>query len=133
MNGPTRNGHRDVNRQHAGQHAAGDRRGKAPPDGTSSNDGGSKAGRARRMSGSAAVEYAKAHLADLTGLPCEAVSSLNRSREGWRVVLEVVELERIPRTTDILASYAVELDEEGELMGYERIHRYYRNDVNGDS
>ena len=68
-----------------------------------------------------------------TGQPIEAVSSLNRTRDGgWRVVLEVLELERIPRTTDILASYAVELDEHGDLMGYERIHRYYRNDVSGD-
>ena len=89
------------------------------------------AGRGRRMSGAAAVEYAKAHLLDLTGGPCESVSSLSRTREGWRVVLEVLELERIPRTTDILASYQVELDEEGELMGYERISRYYRNEVSG--
>src|SRR5688572_6587641 len=69
---------------------------------------------ARRLSGSAAVEHAKAHLAELTGQPYEAVSALNRTRDGWRVVLEVLELERIPRTTDILASYAVELDQEGD-------------------
>jgi len=89
-------------------------------------------GAPRRISGSAAVEHAKSHLMQFTGQPIEAVSSLNRTREGWRVVLEVLELERIPRTTDILASYAVELDERGDLMGYERIHRYYRNDVSGD-
>ena len=83
----------------------------------------------RRISGSAAVEYAKAHLMELTAQPCEAVSSLSRTRDGWRVALEVVELERIPRTTDILASYVVDLDNEGELMGYERVHRYYRNEV----
>jgi len=86
----------------------------------------------RRLSGSAAAEYAKAHLLDLTAQPCEAVSSLSRSRDGWRVVLEVVELERIPHTTDILASYQIELDEDGELMGYERVRRYSRNDVNGE-
>jgi hypothetical protein len=83
----------------------------------------------RRISGSAAVEYAKAHLMELTAQPCEAVSSLSRTRDGWRVALEVVELERIPRTTDILATYVVELDNEGDLMGYERVHRYYRNEV----
>ena len=86
----------------------------------------------RRLSGSAAAEYAKAHLLDLTGQPCEAVSSLSRTHDGWRVVLEVVELERIPRTTDILASYQIELDEDGELMGYVRIRRYSRNDVDGE-
>jgi hypothetical protein len=60
------------------------------------------------------------------------VSALQRTREGWRVVLEIVELQRIPRTTDILASYAVALDNNGELMGYERVNRYYRSDVCGD-
>lgn len=41
--------------------------------------------------------------------------------------METVELERIPRTTDIMASYLVELDERGDLMSYERVQRYYRN------
>jgi hypothetical protein len=101
-----------------------------PRDCNGERNGGAPAPR-RRLSGSAAAEYAKAHLLDLTGQPCEAVSSLSRTRDGWRVVLEIVELERIPRTTDILASYRVDLDEDGELMGYERIHRYCRNDVDG--
>jgi len=86
----------------------------------------------RRLSGSAAADYAKAHILDLTGHPCEEVSSLCRTHDGWRVVLEVVELERIPRTTDILASFQVELDDEGELMAYQRIHRYCRNEVDGE-
>src|SRR5947209_4829186 len=101
----------------------------------SGNDGGADgpaARRPRRLSGSAAIAHARAHLLELTGQPCEAVSSLTRTRDGWRVALEIVELERIPRTTDILASYVVEIDDEGELMGYERVHRYYRNEVNGE-
>jgi len=63
----------------------------------------------------------------LTGHDCETVSALQRTREGWNVQLETVELERIPRTTDILASYLIELDEHGDLMRYERVARYYRN------
>jgi len=43
------------------------------------------------------------------------------------VTVEVVELERVPRSTDIVASYDVEVDADGELVGYERINRYYRN------
>ena len=83
--------------------------------------------RSRRLSASSAVEHAKAHLIDLTGRPCESVSSISRGEEGWNVVLEVVELERIPHSTDMLASYHVALDDEGELLRYERIQRYYRN------
>ena len=84
------------------------------------------------MPGSRAVLRAKAHLAELTGNAAEGLSSLTRTRDGWRVVLETVELERIPHTTDIMASYAIDLDARGELMGYQRVARYYRSDVGGD-
>jgi hypothetical protein len=84
-----------------------------------------------RLTGSQAVRHARQHLLDLTGKPCESVSSLVRRRDGWNVTLEVVELERIPQTTDIMASYLVELDEDGELLRYERTARYYRNQAGG--
>src|SRR4051794_1917521 len=73
-----------------------------------------------RLTSSQAVRHARQHLLDLTGKPCESVSSLVRRRDGWNVTLEIVELERIPQTTDIMASYLVELDEDGELLRYER-------------
>src|SRR4051794_1234977 len=144
MNGSTKSRERDADaRRHPGGGGAGNgerRRAEHRPDprrGAGSAADGARVARddggaPRRISGSVAVEHAKSHLMEFTGQPIEAVSSLNRTRDGWRVVLEVLELERIPRTTDILASYAVELDEHGDLMGYERIHRYYRNDVSGD-
>jgi len=87
---------------------------------------------AKRLGAGAAAEQAKAQLLELTGHPAESVSSLSRTREGWRIALEVVELERIPRTTDILASYVVLLDDDGELMAYERMARYFRNEVRAD-
>jgi len=92
------------------------------------NGESASAGR-RRLTGPIAVQRAKQHLIELTGRRAEAVSALQRTRDGWRIVLEIVELERIPQTTDILASYAVDLDSEGELMGYQRVARYYRSDV----
>jgi hypothetical protein len=70
---------------------------------------------------------AKEHLFDLTGQPPESVSGLSRAGDGWRVIVEVVELERVPRSTDILASYEVEVDGSGELVSYHRVNRYYRN------
>ena len=98
-----------------------------------SREGGNGSGSSRpKMSGSRAVTFAKEHLAELTGSVAEGLSSLTRTRDGWRVVLETVELERVPRTTDIMASYAIDLDSQGDLMGYQRIARYYRSDVDGD-
>ena len=93
-------------------------------------------GRARRretkpakFSGAQAVKYARQYIAELTGQVPESVSGLTRSDGGWKVTLDVVELERVPRTTDVLASYEAELDEQGELVGYRRVGRYYRNQV----
>src|SRR5262245_4662821 len=62
----------------------------------------------------------------LTGKTPESVTALERSDDGWRVAVEVLELERIPSTTDVLATYEVSLDEQGELQGYRRVHRYLR-------
>jgi hypothetical protein len=89
-------------------------------------------GKTRRLGGARAVAFAKRHLFELTGRQPEAVSGLARTRDGWRVIIEIVELERIPQTTDILASYAVDIDNDGELIGYQRVNRYYRSDVSGD-
>ena len=38
-----------------------------------------------------------------------------------------MELERIPPSTDVLASYEVALDGDGNLLGYERTRRYVRS------
>jgi hypothetical protein len=87
----------------------------------------------RRLGGPRAAAMARQQLEELIQRPCEAVSGLARKPDGWTVTLEVVELERVPPTTDILATYRVDLDEYGELMGYERVNRYYRNQAGGDS
>src|SRR3954447_1124123 len=86
-----------------------------------------RAERSSRLGAQDAVALAKTQLLEMTGKPCESVSGLNRTREGWKIQLDVVELERIPHSTDIMASYQVELDQRGELMRYERLARYYRN------
>ena len=59
---------------------------------------------------------------------CTEISGLG-CRDGWRVTLEVVEVRRIPETTDVLASYEVELDENGDLIAFERVRRYQRSEA----
>ena len=39
------------------------------------------------------------------------------------------ELPRIPNTTDVMASYVVQLDEGGGLLGYKRERRYLRGEA----
>ncbi len=48
------------------------------------------------------------------------------------MTVQVVELERIPRSTDVLGAYAVQLDEDGELIGYRRRRRYNRSQADED-
>jgi hypothetical protein len=78
------------------------------------------------LGGLEAARKAREHLAQLTGCACESVSGLARTEAGWSVTVEVVELERIPHTTDVLASYVVDLDAHGDLTGYRRAGRYSR-------
>jgi hypothetical protein len=45
------------------------------------------------------------------------------------VTVEVLEVGRVPETTDVLASYDVVVDEEGDVMEYRRLRRYLRAQV----
>jgi hypothetical protein len=63
---------------------------------------------------------------ELIGRPVESVTGLERDGDEWTVTLEVLELERIPTTTDVLGRYEVKLDENGELQGAQRTRRYPR-------
>lgn len=65
-------------------------------------------------------------LVALTGRAAESVIGIQRTEDGWLVDLEVVESRRIPDSTDILATYQVETDEDGDLTGYRRVRRYVR-------
>ncbi|GGV26235.1 hypothetical protein GCM10010277_07690 [Streptomyces longisporoflavus] len=46
--------------------------------------------------------------------------------DGWCVVVDVLEVARIPDTTSLLASYEVQLDRSCELLEYRRLRRYRR-------
>lgn len=69
---------------------------------------------------------AKEVVEDLTGYAPEAVTGLQWDGESWLVTVDVLELERVPSTTDLLATYVVQLDDGGDLLGYERRRRFHR-------
>ena len=84
-----------------------------------------------RLRGGDAVQIARDHLTELLGRQPEAVSGLVPGEQGWKVRFETVEVPRVPATTDVMATYEVELDDEGGLVGYRRLGRYYRNEAHG--
>ncbi|MFD3548369.1 gas vesicle protein [Streptomyces sp. NPDC058655] len=76
-----------------------------------------------------AMRSAAGQLAQLLGRTPDSVSSLKPAEGGWEAQVEVVELERIPDTTSVMASYKVALDPDGELVSYERTRRYTRGTI----
>lgn len=75
------------------------------------------------------VDRARDHLRQLRGVEAESVSSVARTPDGWRIGLEVVEVHRIPESTDVLATYEVEVDSNGDLLTYQRKDRYTRSEA----
>lgn len=73
-----------------------------------------------------ARDRAREQLEDLLGRPVESVSSLERTHDGWVLALDVVELKRVPESTDVLASYELELDDDLNLRRYQQVRRYHR-------
>jgi hypothetical protein len=82
----------------------------------------------RQPSGMQVALRARDAVAEMTGLDAESVSAIERTRDGtWRVTVEVLEVERVPDTDDVLGSYEAEVDDDGELLGYSRVSRYPRS------
>lgn len=84
---------------------------------------------ADRVVATEAARRAIEQLAPLLGTEPERVIGVQRRDGGWRVQVEVLELDRIPETTSVLASYDVDLGPDGELAGYRRAHRYTRAQI----
>ncbi|MEV6024290.1 gas vesicle protein [Streptomyces sp. NPDC052036] len=76
-----------------------------------------------------AMKNAAQQLSELLGRAPQSVSALKPTADGWEALVEVVELERIPDTSSVMASYKVVLDPAGQLMAYERARRYTRAQV----
>jgi hypothetical protein len=101
----------------------------APADG-GTGDGGSQSrperSEGRAPKGPEVAARATEQLRDLIGKEVEGVVGLERTEAGWRVLVEVLELRRVPTTTDVLATYEVSVDTSGDLEGYRRLQRYAR-------
>jgi hypothetical protein len=113
------------------QGGEGGRRDSGDPD-ARAEAGPRPSGNGWRGSVRAAARAAAAAVAELTGRHPEAVTAVERSGEGWKVSVEVVETERIPDTTSILATYDVALDADGDLTSYRRTRRYTRGQLRGE-
>jgi hypothetical protein len=87
-------------------------------------------GRPAMTAGEAAKAALRA-IAELTAKQPEGVTEVERTEDGWTVGIELVEDQRIPSSSDVLAIYETTIDADGELLSYRRIRRYARG--RGDS
>ncbi len=76
-----------------------------------------------------AMRAAAAQLAELLRQEPGSVSAVKREDHGWTAEVEVMEIERVPDTTSVMASYRVELDERARIVGYRRTRRYARGQI----
>jgi hypothetical protein len=106
----------------------------------SASNNGSDTSKARRqksrnskLSARDAAARVRDELPELLGRRIESVLGVERDDGGgWAVTVAVVELSRIPNSTDVLGAYEVTLDSSGELTGYRRRRRYNRSQADED-
>ena len=72
---------------------------------------------------------AKEELQALTGLKAETVSSVQKQGDHWDVTVDMIEMHVTPNSRDVLAIYDVQIDPEGTVLGYRRMGRYVRSQV----
>lgn len=75
------------------------------------------------------VSKARAEMAAIVGLEAESVSRISRQDGGWSIAVELLEHRAIPESGDVLATYEAALDDDGNIMQYQRVRRYVRGDT----
>jgi hypothetical protein len=78
------------------------------------------------MNASEAAKAALRQIAQLTAKQPEGITQVARTEDGWAVSIELIEDQRIPSSSDILATYETTIDADGELLSYRRVRRYAR-------
>jgi hypothetical protein len=74
------------------------------------------------------VREARRQVSELTGLPAETVTGMQRvDDDSWVVTVEMLELARVPNTMDVLGTFEVTLSADGELRGFRRLGRHRRS------
>jgi hypothetical protein len=99
---------------------------------TAERPAAAKAEAPRRLGAAAIAREAAYQLHELIGQEVEGVTGVRRDGDDWLVQVDLLELRRIPATTDVLATYEVEVDDAGDLVGYRRLHRFVRGSVGED-
>ncbi|MFG3691500.1 gas vesicle protein GvpO [Micromonospora sp. NPDC047740] len=107
------------------------REGRSETDGTRERSRGDDGDRQGVGSGRRGlVDVARAavgEFVELTGLTPERLSGARPEKDGCSFLLDVTELDRIPPSSSVMATYRVDVDQEGHVIQYERLRRFHRS------
>lgn len=67
------------------------------------------------------IEKAREELSKVTGLELGSTVGAAKGEEGWKVAVEMVEKHSLPDQMDILANYQALVDDDGNLISFNRI------------
>jgi hypothetical protein len=81
------------------------------------------------MDGQQIALRAKEQMSGITGKKADTISGLTKDEQGWHVTVDLVEMRRIPESSDMLATYEVLLDTDGQMLTYKRTRRYLRSET----
>ncbi len=72
---------------------------------------------------------ARGVIEELLDKKAESVISATKEENEWKVLVEVLERRAVPDSQDLIGRYELRLDENKELLGYERIVLRRRTDL----
>lgn len=81
------------------------------------------------LSMSKIIQKARSELNSLTGLEISSTISAQREEDRWLVSLEAIEKRSIPDSMDILATYEMGIDLEGNMQEFRRTKMRKRIDT----
>ncbi|MEO0820316.1 MAG: gas vesicle protein GvpO [Pseudomonadota bacterium] len=87
-----------------------------------------RAPEAAPLSLGAVIAAAEAAVSLFTRAPLDQISSCTASDSGWTVRVDVVETRARIGNNDLLASYELSLDHEGNARAFSRVGKSYRED-----
>nr|MBA4405219.1 hypothetical protein [Nanoarchaeum sp.] len=59
----------------------------------------------------------------------EAISSIEKTKEGWIVQCDVLEKKSVPETFDLLKIFEFKLDNNAKITGYKQLKKIRRGDL----
>ena len=78
-----------------------------------------------------AIALARTAISSMTGLDVDAVVHCAKAateNSSWTITLDVVESRARMGDNDLLSAYEVQLNDAGDLLHFERLRRYHRED-----